>query len=323
MEKQVRDKKAIILMAVYNGGRFIATQVESILNQSFTNWEMIVSDDGSTDDTLKILDEYKKFDNRIIEILHRNTSVGAYRNFFYLINHIKDRSEGRYEYYFFCDQDDIWELDKMQSEIEMIEKENHKIPMLCYSDAFLIDDRNQIFGTLKNSADLKLINQKDFIYEYKYMIGTSMCFNKELWSLIKVDDTIPNDMPHDQYIRKFAVTYGKIVYIDKPLLKYRRHDSNVSTFPIRDTLFDAVTGLLAKRLIFVRHCAEQHNRNLYYASMCGEKTEFITDLENAILSGGISALSFIKKYNIRVSTHKYRRLAFDFVFVFRLYKKYM
>ena len=83
-------------MATYQGEKYIREQLESIISQDFTNWELYISDDGSNDDTLKILQEYKKSEQRIIEIIHNNGEHGAFANFFNLMRYVHDKINKKY-----------------------------------------------------------------------------------------------------------------------------------------------------------------------------------------------------------------------------------
>ena len=93
-------------MATYNGRRYVAKQVESILNQTYQDFRLIISDDCSTDSTLKILEEYEAKDRRI-EIFRQGQNLGVVANFEFLISKVRS------EYFMFANQDDIWLPDKI------------------------------------------------------------------------------------------------------------------------------------------------------------------------------------------------------------------
>ena len=83
------NRTILIMMATYNGEKYIAKQLDTIINQTYTNWELIIRDDISTDNTLSIIKDYAKKDNRIKYILSNSQKHGAYYNFFGLINYVK------------------------------------------------------------------------------------------------------------------------------------------------------------------------------------------------------------------------------------------
>ena len=93
--------KIDILMATYNGEKYLKEQIESILNQTYSNFRLIVSDDCSTDNTRMILEEYQEKDNRI-EIYYQDKNLGYIKNFEFLLNKVENN------FYMLSDQDDIW-----------------------------------------------------------------------------------------------------------------------------------------------------------------------------------------------------------------------
>ena len=102
--------KVDILLATYNGAQFLTEQLDSILNQSFKDFRLIISDDNSTDNTKKILDDYKKKDERII-VYKQNKNLGIVKNFEFLLEKVEA------ELFMFSDQDDIWNEKKIEKSI--------------------------------------------------------------------------------------------------------------------------------------------------------------------------------------------------------------
>lgn len=95
------EEKIDILLATYNGEKYVAEQIESILNQTYKNFNLIISDDNSSDNTSKILEEYAKKDNRIILNLQEK-NLGVVKNIEFLLKQVQN------EYYMLSDQDDVW-----------------------------------------------------------------------------------------------------------------------------------------------------------------------------------------------------------------------
>ena len=108
-----------ILMATYNGEKYLREQIDSILEQSYTEFRLLISDDCSTDDTRNILNEYVKKDRRVIVFL-QNKNIGAVKNFQYLMEKVES------DYFMFSDQDDIWQKDKIRKSIHKIEESKLK-----------------------------------------------------------------------------------------------------------------------------------------------------------------------------------------------------
>ena len=102
------NPKIEILMATYNGEKYIGEQINSIINQTYTNWNLLIRDDGSKDKTLNIIKKYEKMDNRIILIRDNKDNLGFVKNFEELL---KISSS---ELIMFSDQDDVWKKDKIK-----------------------------------------------------------------------------------------------------------------------------------------------------------------------------------------------------------------
>ena len=112
------EKKVVILMATYNGQKYLKCQLDSIIQQTYRNWQLIIRDDCSKDNTVKIIQEYEKKDDRIKVIDNEGKNLGAIGNFFELIKKAPDAS-----YYAFSDQDDYWHEDKIEKAVERTDEQ--------------------------------------------------------------------------------------------------------------------------------------------------------------------------------------------------------
>lgn len=127
------DEMVSIIMPSYNSSKYIAESIDSIINQSYTNWELLITDDCSTDNTCEIVKKYAETDNRIrLFVLDKNRGAGVARN-----NSIK---EARGRYIAFCDSDDRWLPDKLQLQVELIKQTKVEI---CYG-SYLTCDENDV-----------------------------------------------------------------------------------------------------------------------------------------------------------------------------------
>ncbi|MBQ9764497.1 MAG: glycosyltransferase family 2 protein [Phascolarctobacterium sp.] len=203
-----------VCIATYNGEKYIREQIESILKNITSSDEVIVSDDGSTDKTLKILEEYCLKNNNI-KILN-GPKLGVVRNF---ENAIENASG---DIIFLSDQDDIWMENKVSFIKEVFEKSDC---WLVVHDATLIDKRGKeidtSFFSLRNSGSGLVKN----FYKNSY-IGCCMAFKKELVGLVC---PFPEKIPmHDWWIGIVSDLYSKTVFVNNKLIGYRRHGSNVT-----------------------------------------------------------------------------------------------
>lgn len=208
-------------MATYNGRRYVAKQVESILNQSFQDFRLIISDDCSTDSTLKILEEYEKKDYRI-EIYSQGKNIGIISNFEFLISKVRS------EYFMFADQDDIWEPTKIEKTLKKLEEDNLD---LVYTDLSVVDSRlKPIASSYWNLKGLdyriKKYNNFKSLYLNNFITGCTMLV-KSKW----INEFIPfpknsKYILHDYWIALIVSQNGKIGYLDETTVKYRQHNNN-------------------------------------------------------------------------------------------------
>ena len=126
-------------MSTYNGREFIAQQIQSIQKQTFENWNLLIRDDGSSDETPKIIADFAKSDARIRFInADKRENFGVIKNFYTLLKYEKA------DYYFFSDQDDVWQPQKLELTLASVEKENNQIPLMVYTDLTVVDRDLQV-----------------------------------------------------------------------------------------------------------------------------------------------------------------------------------
>lgn len=207
-------EKVSVVMATYNGEKYIREQIESILENLGEQDELIISDDCSKDSTRSIINEYILKDKRLK--LLDGPKDGIKQNF---ANGIKNTTG---KYIFLSDQDDIWKEDKVQSVVDIFEKEKVK---LVIHDAQIVDENlkvtNESFFKYRNSGNGIFKN----IWKNTY-IGCCIAFDSSIRDKIL---PIPNDIEmHDQWIGIIAEMEGKVSFVNKVLILYRRHGDNNS-----------------------------------------------------------------------------------------------
>ena len=213
--------KIDILLATYNGEKYIKEQLESILNQSYTNISVIISDDKSTDSTVQILKEYEKKDNRI-KVFTQETNSGYIKNFEFLLKQVTS------DYYMLSDQDDVWLKDKVSKSYEKLTKENLD---LVFSDLEIVDkDLNTIhdsmFRFLKIDQRIRKYNDFRLIYLDNCVTGCTIISRKKFLDLILPLPNTTKYLVHDYWIALVISMHGKFSYVEETLIKYRQHGNN-------------------------------------------------------------------------------------------------
>ena len=214
-------EKINILMATYNGRRYLRDQIDSILNQTYSDFRLLISDDASTDSTVKILEEYEKKDSRV-EIYCHEKNLGVVSNFEFLINKVRS------EYFMFADQDDIWEPDKIEKSLKKLKETGSD---LVFTDLEVVDSKlNQIepsFWKQKGFYD-KIIKFNGFnaLYLNNYINGCTMLC-KSSW----INEFLPlpknsKYVIHDYWIALIVSQTGRIDFIPETTIKYRQHGNN-------------------------------------------------------------------------------------------------
>lgn len=210
-----------IAMTTYNGEKFVREQLDSILLQTYTNLEIIISDDNSTDSTYSILNEYSNLDSRI-KLFKNDTNLGLVKNF------EKALSLCSGEYIALADQDDIWLPEKVETLLNEIG--NHD---LACSSFTLIDEEGKEIPRKKSlMKDMaKSLLQKEIKFSVENMFytnfvtGCTTLFKKSL--LIKALPIPDGECYHDWWIATVALKQNGIKYLfDHQLIRYRQHSKN-------------------------------------------------------------------------------------------------
>lgn len=201
-----------VCLASYNGEKFIKQQIESILSQISDIDELIISDDGSNDDTLNIINS---FDDKRIILVHSSYKTTSF-NFLNGIRNAKG------DYIFLSDQDDVWKPNK----VEVMQRHLIKNDVVFHG-ADLIDSKNNSIGSVAHKKP-----KIGFLYNFlrnRTYTGCCMAFNRELIDYI---DPFPRkEILHDWWIGSVAnILNFKSVFIPDRLISFRRHGENVSFY---------------------------------------------------------------------------------------------
>lgn len=212
-----------ILLATYNGEKFLKEQIVSVQNQSHAGWRLLIHDDGSVDNTIAIIKDFLS-DPRIILVDDGIKFGNAGKNFMHLL------SLSTSDFIMFCDQDDIWMENKVEIHFNGIR--HRKTPTMIYSNGYIY--KNNI-NTQIEFITFHRNNLQDSIFLNGGIHGCCVMLNRLL--LEKINHIFPDYVyMHDHFVTMLSVTFGETIYIDKPLMLYRQHDNNV-TGNIETSLF--------------------------------------------------------------------------------------
>lgn len=214
----MNENTVAILMSTYNGAKYLKDQLQSIINQSYSNWHLYIRDDGSSDETVEIIKSYAKKDSRISIIHDTLGNIGSVRSFFYLLEQVDSN------FYMFSDQDDYWKQDKIQKSIILLKQHNHKRKPICvYTNLQIVDDN------LEGNELLLTKTWQDFpkLFFTNNLYGCTMLFNNFLKEKIKFDQlNYDNIYVHDWWLALVCAIFGEIYYLDEPTILYRQHYGN-------------------------------------------------------------------------------------------------
>ena len=221
------DDRIDILMGTYNGEKHVEEQIQSILNQTHQNFQILIGDDGSKDSTREIVAKLQQKHSDKIMLLPPTDNVGAIYNFSWMTDFIDSN------YIMISDQDDVWLPHKIEVTLkkmkELEETFGTEKPLLVFTDAILVSD------------DLETITPSHWDYccwdpikstKIGHLLVENCCYGCTLMvnkALLDLATPIPVEAGmHDYWLSLIAATFGKIGFVKEPTLKYRRHESTWS-----------------------------------------------------------------------------------------------
>lgn len=219
-------EKVDILLATYNGERYLDQQLESIFEQDYHDFRIIIRDDGSTDQTLNILSKWKGLYPQKIELVEDNLkNLGPTQNF----NRLMEISEA--PYICFSDQDDKWLHNKLSRQMERmlsLEEENPDVGIMVFSDLILCDEQLNIVSPSlieKDRLDAKAIDAHQLLMQ-NVPYGCATIINRKLLKVATPVDS--RALLHDHWLAVISSLIGKINYLDEALIYHRVHTANAS-----------------------------------------------------------------------------------------------
>lgn len=215
----------LVLLSAYNGEKYIAEQLDSVMSQKGVDVYLMIRDDGSSDNTDEIIRCYEKRYPRKI-FYYRGKNIGCCESYRWLMSKAIDGYTGvniQPDWFAFCDQDDIWEEDKLNIAVNSLSDADNSVPNLFFSSFQKIDSRGYEIQTVKKKFRLSfgealIMNPS---------VGCTQVFNRSL--LCMAIRFFPNSLIlHDWWIYSVCLALsGNVIYEEKPLVRYRQHEANV------------------------------------------------------------------------------------------------
>jgi glycosyltransferase involved in cell wall biosynthesis len=280
-----------IALCTYNGGRYLAEQLDTLINQTYKNTEIIAVDDCSTDDTFSVLKSYAAIHPNI-KIWQNENNLGFAANFEHAVKYCSG------QYIALCDQDDLWHPQKIELQVDAI-KDN----VFVYHDSEFINES----GVSMNKKTSDIMNfyrgcEPEAFLFFNCVSGHSILMKKEL-----LDDALPleKDYFHDWWLAYVATNIGKIDFIPQCLVQYRQHDksdTNILRMERKKNIYKHSSVQKVQRSFnWIAHCAAfEKNRNpdlinRFYRAYKKRTTGYVSFRLSCLLFKYRDTIFFIRK----------------------------
>lgn len=244
------NPKITVLLSTYNGEHYLQEQLDSLFAQSCKDFEIIARDDGSTDNSLAILKTYA------ITVLETKENLGAKKSFEALLEFALETQKS--DYFMFCDQDDVWEREKIEKsyvKIQEIEKNHVDMPVLVHTDLKVVDAKlSAVYGSFwEYEHIIPSHNSFHRLLMQNTITGCTMIINKKLaQQCLPIPEA---SIMHDWWIGLVASQFGVIGYIQEATINYRQHSSN--TIGAKKfthlTVFKKAWDVLFRKNLYLKH----------------------------------------------------------------------
>jgi rhamnosyltransferase len=221
------ESNLLILLSSYNGERFIAEQINSIRRQSYTDWTLVVRDDGSSDGTIAIVRALAQQDARISLLQDSNGRVGPAGSFGLLLLHAQEAGA---RYIALSDQDDVWLPTKLARELQRLKDQEAvsgaTVPILIHSDLAVVREDLSLlhrsflqYQGLRHQAEVPLRT----LLIQNFVTGSTVVLNR---ALLEYAVPFPTIIMHDWWLALCAAAFGRLLYLPEATVLYRQHQDN-------------------------------------------------------------------------------------------------
>lgn len=217
-----KNPHVTILMTTYNGEQYLGETIESLLQQDYDNWNLVISDDGSNDTTVAVIEDYiAAYPGKIRRFISGKHFGSACRHFMYLLENIMD------DYIMFCDQDDMWHRDKISITMQkmLAIEAGEDIPVLVHTDFRVMSESMQVISDSffeYSGIDYEEDTLPELIVQ-NVVSGCTAMINRALAEAALMYKNIDSVVMYDWWLGLCAVSLGRIAVIDTATMDYRWH----------------------------------------------------------------------------------------------------
>lgn len=293
----INNPEVTILMATYNGAQYIKQQLDSLINQTYTNWKLIIRDDGSTDNTIEIVEQYISLHSNVSLVINKTKQKGAVSNFAALYALARKQQSG--SYIMFCDQDDIWLPNKIKATMALMqnaEQQNHNKPVMIFGNMQMITSEG-----VPIDEEMKLMPQLSFnrTLVQNYALGCTMMINNELIQIMEDIPLLAEN--HDYWVCLIATAFGVTRYLEDSYLQYRQHNNNVTSqgagmkkrFTRFTSGFNKQIETFKKRMLML-----QQFFDIYQLTLKSDQRDMLLNYLDSYGKGRLHLIFAIRKYKI-------------------------
>lgn len=210
----------LVLLSTFNGEKYLHEQLESIFNQKNVHITLLIRDDGSSDETINIINKFNQQKNKIL--LYEGDNLGAKKSFLKLIQ-FSYNLKIKFDYYAFSDQDDVWHEDKLSRAASKLVSLNKNIPLIYIGQTQMVDSELNLINTPQLNMNCSF---GESLVTY-LATGCTEVFNYKLLEVL-VSNTPSFFHMHDTWVYQVCLAVGGRVFFDsKSFILYRQHDNNV------------------------------------------------------------------------------------------------
>ena len=304
-----RNKRVLILCAFYNAEKYIRAQLDSVIAQTFTDWELILSNDGANEATMDIVREFLAKEPRM-HITDNNTgrhgSHGNYRNL--VINSDGDD----FGYFVYMDHDDVWKPDKLEvcvNKADAVKDKYGDNKPVCFSSNMEIIDENGVVTDpdFAGTYQYQIKNPMDAFFTHR-VFGCNLFFDKQVYLAVKQlmsDPDFSQSISFDNFTYQTAAAIdADLSFIPKVLMSYRRHSSNSTkgaVYKINPQYFlrmAAQIGTVIHNNAFIARDSIDAIDYILRLDLTPQKRDELLEVRNGLEKGGIPAMRMWKKYNV-------------------------